>query len=41
MDRWSLVATLNYLSHDAECGIVLAKARSTTTRKDAGPSPRW
>ena len=26
MDRWSLVATLNYLSHDAECGIVLAKA---------------
>ena len=26
MDRWSLVATLNYLSHGAECGIVLAKA---------------
>ena len=26
MDRWSLVATLNYLSHEAECGIVLAKA---------------
>ena len=26
MDRWSLVATLNYLSHDAECEIVLAKA---------------
>ena len=25
MDRWSLVATLNYLSHDAECEIVLAK----------------
>ncbi|OSP56413.1 cobaltochelatase subunit CobS [Pseudoruegeria sp. SK021] len=25
MDRWSLVATLNYLSHDAECAIVLAK----------------
>ena len=25
MDRWSLVATLNYLSHDAECTIVLAK----------------
>ncbi len=26
MDRWSLVATLNYLSHDAECAIVLGKA---------------
>ena len=26
MDRWSLVATLNYLGHEAECGIVLAKA---------------
>ena len=25
MDRWSLVATLNYLSIDAECAIVLAK----------------
>ncbi|WP_460274822.1 cobaltochelatase subunit CobS [Celeribacter sp. ULVN23_4] len=26
MDRWSLVATLNYLSHDAESAIVLSKA---------------
>jgi cobaltochelatase CobS len=26
MDRWSLVATLNYLSHDAEAAIVLSKA---------------
>ncbi|MCY3983577.1 MAG: cobaltochelatase subunit CobS [Roseovarius sp.] len=25
MDRWSMVATLNYLSHDAETAIVLAK----------------
>ena len=25
MDRWSLVATLNYLSHDAEANIVLSK----------------
>ena len=25
MDRWSLVATLNYLSHDAECRIVESK----------------
>ena len=26
MDRWSLVSTLNYLSHDAETNIVLSKA---------------
>jgi cobaltochelatase CobS len=26
MDRWSMVATLNYLSHDAETMIVLSKA---------------
>jgi cobaltochelatase CobS len=26
MDRWNIVATLNYLSHDAEVEIVLAKA---------------
>ncbi len=25
MDRWNIVATLNYLEHDAECEIVLAK----------------
>ena len=25
MDRWNIVTTLNYLSHDAEVGIVLAK----------------
>ena len=25
MDRWNIVATLNYLSHDDECEIVLAK----------------
>jgi len=25
MDRWSMVATLNYLSHDAEAAIVLSK----------------
>ncbi|MBU1175068.1 MAG: cobaltochelatase subunit CobS [Alphaproteobacteria bacterium] len=28
MDRWSIVATLNYLPHDKEAGIVLAKAKS-------------
>jgi cobaltochelatase CobS len=25
MDRWNIVATLNYLEHDAECAIVVAK----------------
>jgi len=28
MDRWSLVVTLNYLPHDKEVGIVLAKNKS-------------
>ena len=27
MDRWSVVATLNYLPHDEEVGIVLSKAK--------------
>ena len=31
MDRWSLVATLNYLSVDAETAIVLAKAANYNT----------
>ncbi|MGE3865465.1 MAG: cobaltochelatase subunit CobS [Hyphomonadaceae bacterium] len=29
MDRWSIVTTLNYLEHDAEAAIVLAKAGKT------------
>ncbi len=33
MDRWSLVATLNYLSHDAETQIVLSKAPHYNTEK--------
>jgi len=33
MDRWSLVATLNYLSHDAEVAIVLSKAPHYNTEK--------
>ncbi|TVS05210.1 MAG: cobaltochelatase subunit CobS [Rhodobacteraceae bacterium] len=33
MDRWSLVATLNYLSHDAETAIVLAKNPTFNTAK--------
>jgi len=28
MDRWSLVVTLNYLPHDKEVGIVMAKAKA-------------
>lgn len=31
MDRWSIVTTLNYLSHDVEAGIVLAKAPGYAT----------
>ncbi|RVT85328.1 cobaltochelatase subunit CobS [Rhodobacteraceae bacterium CCMM004] len=33
MDRWSLVATLNYLSHDAETAIVLSKCPTYNTEK--------
>ena len=28
MDRWNVVATLNYLEHEAECEIVIGKAKS-------------
>ncbi|OYX36257.1 MAG: cobaltochelatase subunit CobS [Caulobacterales bacterium 32-69-10] len=31
MDRWSIVTTLNYLAHDVEAGIVLAKAPTYDT----------
>ncbi len=31
MDRWNIVATLNYLPHDDEVGIVLSKASSYDT----------
>ena len=31
MDRWSIVTTLNYLSHDAEAEIVLAKSPTYNT----------
>jgi cobaltochelatase CobS len=33
MDRWSIVATLNYLPHDKEAGIVLAKAKDYRNEK--------
>jgi cobaltochelatase CobS len=35
MDRWSVVTTLNYLTHEAECEIVLGKAK-TYDETDAG-----
>jgi cobaltochelatase CobS len=34
MDRWSIVATLNYLPHDAETNIVLAKVKSYQKTKE-------
>jgi cobaltochelatase CobS len=34
MDRWNIVATLNYLPHDAEVEIVLAKAPTWDTAED-------
>ncbi len=34
MDRWSIVATLNYLPHDAETNIVLAKVKKLQTTKE-------
>ncbi len=34
MDRWSIVATLNYLPHDKEVDIVLAKVKSYQATKE-------
>jgi cobaltochelatase CobS len=34
MDRWSIVATLNYLPHDKEVDIVVAKVKSFQKSKD-------
>jgi cobaltochelatase CobS len=36
MDRWSIVTTLNYLDHDAEAAIVLAKAPGYDTAAGRG-----
>ena len=33
MDRWSIITTLNYLPHDNEVAIVLAKAKHFRTDK--------
>lgn len=34
MDRWNIVATLNYLPHDAEKDIVLSKMKQFTSKQD-------
>ncbi len=34
MDRWSIVATLNYLPHDSETNIVIAKVKSFAGSKE-------
>ena len=42
MDRWSIVATLNYLPHDAETNIVLAKVKNYAKDQRArSTSIRW
>ena len=42
MDRWSIVTTLNYLAHDDEVDIVLAKAPATThDRRQAHDRRTW
>ena len=42
MDRWSIVTTLNYLPHDNEVEIVLAKAQALPRRRKAATSStRW
>ena len=42
MDRWSIVTTLNYLAHDNEVEIVLAKAKHyRTDGRAATSSTRW
>jgi cobaltochelatase CobS len=35
MDRWSIVTTLNYLSHDAETNIVVSKVKSYAATKES------
>jgi cobaltochelatase CobS len=40
MDRWSIVTTLNYLPHDREVDIVLAKVKSLRTPKGRDQASR-
>jgi cobaltochelatase CobS len=41
MDRWSIVTTLNYLPHDAEVEIVLAKSPAYAERRRASDRRTW
>ena len=41
MDRWSIVVTLNYLPHDDEVNIVLAKAKAGTRTPAARSWATW
>ena len=41
MDRWNIVAQLNYLEHDAEVDIVLARCPEYHNEEGARPSRRW
>ena len=41
MDRWHIVATLNYLPAPTEIGIVIARVPSLGTPRDGKPSDAW
>jgi cobaltochelatase CobS len=41
MDRWSIVTTLNYLPHDKEVEIVLAKVKHFSRTRAARSSTTW
>ncbi|MEO1200119.1 MAG: cobaltochelatase subunit CobS [Pseudomonadota bacterium] len=40
MDRWSIVATLNYLPHDDETNIIVAKAKHLNTKEGRDTASR-
>nr|WP_238322612.1 hypothetical protein [Kordiimonas gwangyangensis] len=41
MDRWNIVATLNYLPHDTETDIIIAKEPGYDTDEGRKLSPIW
>ena len=41
MDRWNIVVTLNYLAHDQEVEVVLARCPEYRTAEGATRSARW
>ena len=41
MDRWNIVVTLNYLAHDREVEVVLARCPEYRTPTAAHASARW